>query len=90
MGVLKLFDRRFGTTGKTEPTSPRETFSNHLDHIPDQASHGGGEGAALNEGVETRDGRGGKKIGNPDTKDGNWIAYAPGAQEQVKSGRPKN
>ncbi len=57
MGVLKLFDRRFGTTGKTEPTSPRETFSGHVDYIPDQAFQGGGEGAALNEGIETRDAR---------------------------------
>ncbi|KAL9069306.1 MAG: hypothetical protein Q9161_005586 [Pseudevernia consocians] len=54
MGVLKLFDRRFGTTSKPEPTIPRETCSDQLDHIPVRAFQDGG-GDALDVGIKTRD-----------------------------------
>ena len=77
MSVLKLFDRRFGKSGQTRPTSPTETSNDQLDCIPVTASQGGeGEGTA-DDAIKTRDGRGGNKIGKQDNKDGSWIAYAP-------------
>ncbi|KAF6233910.1 hypothetical protein HO173_007740 [Letharia columbiana] len=89
MGVLKLFDRRFGNTGKAEPTSSKDVSSDRLVRIPVQASQGGGGGGALYEAFTTREDRGGNKIGKHGTRDGNWIAYAPGIQTRGKLGRPR-
>lgn len=89
MGVLKLFDRRFGSTGKPEPTSPKEGSSDWLNRIPVQASHGRERGGAVDEASQTRDGRGGNNIGKRDTKDDNWIVYGAGSQAKGKSGRPR-
>ena len=77
MSVLKLFDRRFGNTGKPEPKIPLEVSVDRLGRILVQGSQGGEGGGALDEVVKTKDGRGGNKTGKHDTKDGKWIAYAP-------------
>lgn len=98
MGVLKLFDRRFGTTGKCEPTNPRKTSSEQLDIIPTQSSHSIDEGGVLDKAVETRHARDGNNIGKQDSKDGNWIAYAldvetrgiPGRQRIENERRPED
>ncbi|CAF9930752.1 hypothetical protein IMSHALPRED_008272 [Imshaugia aleurites] len=74
MSVLKLFDRRFGNTGQTRPTSPTETSNDQLDRIPVTASRNGEGGGTLNEAIKTRDGRGGNTVGKQDTKDGTRIA----------------
>lgn len=89
MGVLKLFDRRFGSTGKPELTSPKEASCDRLDRIPVQASHGRERGVALDDARRTRDGRRGNNFGEHDETMGNWIAYAPGAEEKGKAGRPR-
>ena len=88
MGVLKLFDRRFGNTGTSTPTNPKEASSGQRDQFPVQTSQGGGRECAFDESMQTRDDRGGNENGKHDTKDGNWIAYAPALRAKGKPGRP--
>ena len=88
MGVLKLFDRRFGNTGKTETTSSKGAFSNQLDRIPVQTPQGGEGGGAFDETINVRDDTGGNKTEKHDTKDDNWIAYDPGSQAKENPRRP--
>lgn len=89
LGVLKLFDRRFGNTSKNEPTSPKEASSDRLDHTSIHTLQRGEEGRTSDEVIKTREAGGGHKIRRDDTNDGDWIAYAPGAQGKGKPGRPK-
>lgn len=89
MGVLKLFDRRFGTTSENESTSLKEASGNQSDRIPTQTSQGEGGEGAFDQATKTWDGRGNNRIGKHDTKNGNWIAYAPKVQVKGKPGRPR-
>ena len=87
MGVLKLFDRRFGNIGESTPKSPKEASSDRRDGFAVQASLAGKREQASHEAIQTRDGKGGNKIGKHDMKHGDWIAYAPGLQTKGQSGR---
>lgn len=89
MGVLKLFDRRFGHTDENTSRNPKEASSDQRDRFAVQASHGGERNDTSNEDRQTGDGEGGDKVGKPDTKHGDWIAYAPGLQPRGKTGRPR-
>ena len=89
MGVLKLFDRRFGSRGESESTSPKEASSEQFNRIPVQDSHGRKREAALDEASKTRDGRRGNDIEKRDTKDDNWIVHAAGSQAKGIPGGPR-
>ena len=71
LGVLKLFDRRFGNTSKIEPTSPNDASSDQLDRITAQASQGGAGRGASDDASQTRNLRKEGKVGKQDTKDDN-------------------
>ena len=77
MSVLKLFDRRFDTTSKNDPSSPKEASSNLSDHILTLGSRGTVGVSALDESIKTRDRGTGQKTGKSDRKDRNRIAYSP-------------
>ena len=85
MGVLKLFDRRFGNTGESTPTNLKEASSDQRDRFTVQASHGGQGGDASDDAIQVRDGEGRNKVGKHDTNYGDWIAYAPGLQTKGKT-----
>ena len=75
MGVLKLFDRRFGNTGNgASPTNAREASSEQGNRFLARDSQGAD---VLDKASPTRQGLGGDKVGKRDVKDGNWIAYEP-------------
>ena len=89
LGVLKLFDRRFGNRGKNEPTSSTGKPSDRLDQVSIHSSQRSEKQSASDDGIQTREVGGGLTNRKEDTNHDNWIAYAPGAQAKGKPGRPK-
>ena len=90
MGVLKLFDRRFGNTGNGAPGNPREASSDKDNRFLAQNSQGKGGADALDKASPARHGLGGDKVVKRDAKDGNWIAYAPDLQAKGRHEKPRD
>ncbi len=89
MSVLKHFDRRFGNTGKCTPKNAKETSIDQLDRFPVQISQEGLGDDTSDKAGQTEDARRGNEFAKQETKDGIWIAYAPGSQAKGKPGRPR-
>lgn len=88
LGVLKLFDRRFGNRGKNEPSNPKEASSDRLDQFSTHSSQSAEKESASDEGIKAREIGGGHQI-RKDINNGDWISYGSGAQAKGKPGRPK-
>ena len=89
MGVLRLFDRRFGKKDNSAPTTPREAPSDEHDGLSTQVLMSGERNVAFEDTTQTTDGRGRNQAGKHASNDGSWIAYAPGSQAKWRPGRPR-